>query len=229
MIIRGKRCIQPLQTSTRFPFRSRGLAGTLSRKRRTWRKRFEGEKEKNRNFNQSPNTVCSNFSPSPGSTIGAPSRSDAYVHNVRARATHRTVESIDESRNFHRRPVPAIWDFAFFSPHSQFDLFESPRSPSFILPYLHGAMRRALIIQLTIENATCEPVNVADCERLQYRIRFPDRKRGSRALGRVCQYSDEYANIPAADNEALRTRVDSGSRGLMYDVSLRSSYMLVRS
>jgi len=27
--------------------------------------------------------------------------------------------------------------------------------------------------------------------------------RGSRALDRVCQYSDEYANIPTADNEAI--------------------------
>lgn len=77
---------------------------------------------------------------------------------------------------------------------------------------------------------TCELASVADCSAVSGFVPRIANER-SRAPGRVCQYSDEYANIPAADNEAMRTRVDSvrRPRGLTYDVSLRSTYMLVRS
>jgi len=97
-------------------------------------------KKKNRNFNQSPNTVCSNFRPSAGSAIDPPFRSDTYVHNVRARAA--PLRSIDELRI--SIEVSAIWDFTYFSAFAIRPLLADCRGPRSLprIPSLDGAIIR---------------------------------------------------------------------------------------
>lgn len=137
------------------------------------------------------------------------------------RVRHRTFD-VSTSHEFLSRDVPAIsgGDFAFFRIRN---VVLRPRSSSPSHPSLSTHVIRpygaALATRLIIANHVRIVASVAG-ERGGRGIGFVPRiaNEARRPPGRVCQYSDEYANIPAADNEAMRTQDRFRPRGLTYDV-----------